>query len=196
MLFKITVYSLKKAKSVNCSTYVNVPTTEFREIYLRQTPSPRKAPASTANSASCMKPVKVSIEKLRCDLDTLVMASSSLLTVTTPDVEYASLSRNEQGRCLNSAIESIFMDCISDSESGAVFSQDIVGPELVEERLSVGSDSKEMSPGSLFAERRSPGRNTRSAISSGRNSSSALSSGSKRCPSCLYTAYKPANLSR
>jgi hypothetical protein len=167
---------------------------KYSEIYLRQTPSPSKAVTGAATSAAksipWMKPVKVSVEKLRCDLMDTRFTDSSLLSVATtnPTEDYASMSKNEQGRCLNSAIENIFMDWVSSPETGsAVWRHDSRLQEL-DERLAASSGSEQLSPHDRLADGQSARRRN--------TGTSNVLSESKRCPSCLYTTYKRTNLSR
>ena len=151
---------------------------KYGEIYLRQSPSPPKAVAKkkaetgsglTPCQVSCLKPVRVSVEKLRCDLSTVFSSGPALVSAApvtaAPVPDYSSLSKNELGRCLNSAIENIFMDLAGGKErsaaAGSVRSAD--EPQWVEE--------EDLLPGRLFP-------------------------AEKKCPSCLYTTHHRTDLAR
>jgi hypothetical protein len=108
---------------------------KYGEIYLgavpRDTPSRRTAGSSSRNTSlsdpvgssltsRLIKPVEVSVAKLRSDLYIRSSSeaaggspsnlSSSLLSVGRADCDYSALSKVDLGRRLNSAIESYFLD--------------------------------------------------------------------------------------
>ena len=62
----------------------------------------------------------VAVEKLRCDLSTVFSSGPALVSAApvtaVPVPDYSSLSKNELGRCLNSAIETICMDLAGGKE--------------------------------------------------------------------------------